>query len=137
MQLAAALLCDAANVRERMISILSGGITRIRRPSYPAPLNAQLALVVELHQTEIGHRHEVGVLVQGQDGQQVATAQAAFDATGDVSPGETILVPIVVGLGGAMLPGPGPYSIEVTLDGMHHRTIPFRVMEPPEASGAA
>ena len=35
MELTTALLCDHVQVREGLLFIVAGGITRLRRPSYP------------------------------------------------------------------------------------------------------
>ena len=40
MELTTALLCDHVQVREGLLFIVAGGITRLRRPSYPAALGA-------------------------------------------------------------------------------------------------
>ena len=34
-------------------------------------------------------------------------------------------MPMAINLRGAGLPGPGGYSIEISVDGTHHRTLSF------------
>lgn len=51
MQLASAILCDFAQVREGLLFVSGGGITRIWRETFPAAAGVSLALVFEAHPT--------------------------------------------------------------------------------------
>ena len=72
------MLCDAATVREGLLHILGGGITRLNRPSFPAPLGAALALQISVHPTEASVSHRVEAIIQGEDGSQIAKATAQY-----------------------------------------------------------
>ena len=128
MRIDCALLCDAATVREGLLHVLGGGITRAGRPEYPAPLDLTLALRILIHPTEMDRRHQLEVRLQGADGEPIAGFEIAFESTdpGDLEPGEhaSLALPLVppptVGL-----PKPGRYSFEVLIDGVHQATVPF------------
>jgi hypothetical protein len=136
LNVAAAFLCDFAEVRERLLFALGGGITRLWREAFPASMEASLALLLELHQMELGARHELQVVVQGEDGQRVGEVKAAFQmGATDVDVGENVLVPIALDLRAAALPSAGSYAVEVVIDGTHHRTIQFKAVPRPEQPG--
>ena len=46
MKVSVAAICDFAQVREGLLSVISAGINRLWRPQYPAPMGAMLALIV-------------------------------------------------------------------------------------------
>lgn len=46
MQVTTLTLCDAANVREGLLSVLGGGISFLMRGSYPAPLLCDVGVTV-------------------------------------------------------------------------------------------
>jgi hypothetical protein len=136
LNVAAAFLCDFAEVRERLLFALGGGITRLWRDSFPASMEASLALLLELHQMELATRHELQVVIQGEDGQRVGEVKAAFQmGATDVDVGENVLVPIALDLRAAQLPAAGAYAVEVVMDGTHQRTIQFKAVPRPEQSG--
>jgi hypothetical protein len=122
-----ALLCDHVQVREGLLFVLSGGITRIRRPSFPAPLGAGFAVVLELDRIEAEHPHTFELVVVGEDGDEVGRINADLqigDHSGTYA-GENIQVPLGIEMHGAVLPGPGAYELRVYVDGQHQRTIQF------------
>lgn len=136
MQVAAAFLCDFAEVREGLLFALGGGITRLWRDAFPASMEASLALLLELHQTEGATQHHLQVLVQGEDGQRVGEVKAAFQmGAAEVDVGENLLLPIVLDLRTARLPAPGSYAVEIVIDGTHQRTIQFKALPRPEQPG--
>ena len=128
MQVAAAILCDHASVREGLLIVVGGGITRLGRNTFPAPLNLGLALLLELHQVELARPHELEVLIQDQDGGEVARIRGGFNVgEADLHLGESLLVPMAFDLRGVGISGPGPYAVEISVDGTHHRSLAFRV----------
>lgn len=137
MQLAAAFLCDFAEVREGLLFALGGGITRLWRDAFPASMEASLALLLELHQTEGATQHQLQVLVQGEDGQRVGEVKAAFQmGAAEVDVGENLLLPITLDLRPARLPASGSYTVEIVIDGTHQRTIQFKALPRPEPPGS-
>jgi hypothetical protein len=73
-----ALLCDAATVRENVLHILGGGLGQLWRDVYPAPLGADLALLLTLHPSETTDEHELRILIQDADGKRFAQLDATF-----------------------------------------------------------
>lgn len=137
MRIDCALLCDAATVREGLLHILGGGITRAGRPLYPAPVGLTLALRVLVHPTEADATHRLDVLLQGEDGQQVAQLEIEFGISdrSTLAPGEQVSVPLPIPFPAQVaLPTPGAYSFELLIDGIHQATVPFQatVVEAPQ-----
>lgn len=129
-----AFLCDAATVRENLLHILGGGITRIWRDVYPSPLGMDLAVQLLLHPSEATERHRIRVLLQDDDGQLLAQLDGEFSVGtegADTRPGELIAVPLVLNLTGFPIPRTGTYSLELLLDNQHARSLAFVVVDSP------
>lgn len=142
MRIDCALLCDAATVREGLLHILGGGVTRAGRPEWPAPLGLTLALRILVHPTETDRQHVLDVRLQGEDGQPVAAIQVQFGMNtapdGDLQPGEHASLPLPIPLGEQVaLPEAGRYSFELLIDGIHQASVPFiaHTVEVPQPPG--
>ncbi len=134
MEVTTSLLCDHAQVRDGLLFVLSGGITRIRRSSFPAQLGAGFALALELDRIEAEHTHALVVAIVGEDGEEVGRIAADVqvgDATGTYV-GEHIQVPLAIDMHGAVLPKPGAYELHVYLNGEIRRTVQFWAEETVE-----
>ena len=139
MELSVAAICDAAQVREGLLSVLSAGVNRVWRETYPAPMGVMLALLVEMTPGEAKTPHEIRIRVEDADGRdRLAEVLAAFQTTGISSlndPGELLLMPLTVDFRNIQLPAPGRYQI--VLDWMMEGTIPtvlaFRAGFPSDA----
>ena len=96
MEIAAALLCDAATVREGLLHVLGGAITRVWSPGLPAPLGVALAAVIELAQEETAVPHELQVEVFDPDGTLIGMVMGGFQTAPNerLEPGEHVLVPV-------------------------------------------
>jgi hypothetical protein len=139
-----ALLCDAATVREGLLHILGGGVTRLNRPQFPAPLATVLALRILVHPTEVDRSHHLTVQLNDADGQRLVNLDADFGVS-DASvlePGEEASVPFPLALPpNAALPHQGRYSFEVLIDGIHQVSVPFSAVtidlpqQPPQPPG--
>jgi hypothetical protein len=128
MRIDCALLCDAATVREGLLHVLGGGVTRVTRQEFPARLGLTLALRILVHPTEANRQHNLEVLLQGADGEPVVQVQAEFGLNdpGDLQPGEEASLPIPLTLPPEVrLPSPGTYSFELLIDGIHQQSVPF------------
>jgi hypothetical protein len=131
-----ALLCDFAQVRDRVLFVVAGGVTRMWRQEVPAPMGVHLALVIEQDTAELHQAHHLRVVVLDQDGEQLAEVVGDFlvDAT-EIDPGDTVSVPAAVDLRTVALPAYGPYDVRVFVDGEHQRTLRFRVTSRPATPG--
>ena len=126
MDVSAAFLCDFAEVREGLLMALGGGTTRLWRQEYPASVGASLAMLLDLHQSDLGAPHEIVVAIQGPD-EPVGEVKGEFRIGGspDLQPGEAVVAPLAIDLRPVQLPGPGSYSINITVDGEFVRAIGF------------
>lgn len=113
-----AFLCDSATVREGLLHVLGGGITRLWRERYPADFNVTLAMMIALSPAEAGVDHVIQVTVTGADGEPIAQLDGQFSsqASDDKIPGESIHVPLVLPLQRVPIPKEGQYAINVLID---------------------
>jgi hypothetical protein len=130
MRVDCALLCDAVTVREGLLHILGGGITRVAVPGpYPAALGVSLALRIVVDPDEFKRSHLSQILLQSDEGKMIAEFRIEFavgsEDKSEYQPGEEIAVPIAAALRDIGIPAPGAYSFEVLIDGMHHSVVPF------------
>ncbi len=133
MDISTALLCDFAEVREGLLFLVGGPITRLWRPQFPAPMSVCVALVLEGTEGEVaGITHELHVLVADADGRTHAEAHTALQAQaqgfGELTPGEVIPIPVVVPLLGVPLPVPGTFDVRILLDGGAQLGQPERLL---------
>ncbi len=130
-----ALLCDYATVREGLLHILGGGINRLWREEYPANLGVSLALLFEVHPTEMNSEHSLSVVLIDEDGLQFGHVNADFHISaepGKGRPGENLILPLVVPLQQVVLSKPGAYSVEILIDGQHKRSLTVLATHPRE-----
>jgi hypothetical protein len=133
-----AFLCDAATVREGLLNVLSGGITRVGRPDFPEALGLTLALRILVHPTEADSPHKLVVLLQGEDGEEAARVDIEFGVNdpGTLEPGELFSLPLPIPMPPQVqLPALGRYSFELLIDGIHQGSVPFiahKVEMPPQ-----
>jgi hypothetical protein len=117
-EIRSALLCDFATVREGLLHVLGGGITRMWRPVLPAPLGVSLALLIDLQPEEIGLLHHARLVVSSSDGESVAEADATLQPVPDprLEPGEHLSTPVVIPLHNVLVPQHGRYDLVLTID---------------------
>jgi hypothetical protein len=134
MRARAALLCDAATVREGLLHVLGGGITRLWRDQLPAALNVTMAFMLEVEQEHLGSLVEVGVLIKDPDGDAVIEVNGSLQPEGGrLEHGEVQLLPMVLPLGAGGVQRYGRYSAEITLDGVaQDESLTFWVLHPVE-----
>ncbi|MEJ7891161.1 MAG: hypothetical protein WKF94_00785 [Solirubrobacteraceae bacterium] len=140
MRIDCALLCDAATVREGLLHVLGGGVTRVNRPGFPAPI-APLTLAVRIlvHPTETDRAHHLDIRLQDADGGELAKIEVQFGVNdpGNVDPGEEVSVPMPLIMPEPLiLPHAGRYSFELLIDGSHQLAVPFTATQ-VEAEGGA
>lgn len=73
-----AFLRDSATVREGLLHVLGGGITRLWRNRYPADLNVALAMMIAMSPTEANNDHVLQATVSGTDGEPIAQLDGQF-----------------------------------------------------------
>ena len=83
MNVSSLLLCDFAQIREGLLFVVSGGVSRVYRSGVPARLGLHLAMVVDMTAEEAGAAHDLAVQVVDRTGTEVAAVSATFKV-GDV-----------------------------------------------------
>lgn len=112
------LLCDFAQVREGLLFVSSGGVSRVVQTTYPANPRLHLAMVVHLPATSLGRSHQVSVRLKYPDAAEViANAEVAIhlNAVSGAYPGEGINVPQVIDLAPIQFPRPGQVDVQVSI----------------------
>jgi len=125
------MLCDAASVREGLLSVLGAGITVVWRESFPAPLFADLAAQFERLDVAAS-RYDVSISarpVEGGESVFNAELQLQVEARDDDRPQ---MIPLIVPLRDVGVPGPGSYILEVFVDKVVRGSLRFdAVLMPP------
>ncbi len=134
-----ALLCDAATVREGLLHILGGGINRLMRKKFPAPLGCVLAMVLEVEAEDIGKKHAVVLEIKDENDEQIAKIGADMQMgseKGLPANVETLNVPLVLSLQGVGVPKSGEYTVNIIINEEHHRTLSVFIQGPPPGEEA-
>lgn len=135
MELKAAIICDAASVREGLLHVLGGGITRVWRQDLPAALGVALAVIVDLSPDVMFDAHEVTVaFVRDDDNEQLNEIKGAFQVGPELrlEPGEHQLVPMVFDLHGAVVDRYGAFTFHIAIDLLPATALRFWVLHPEE-----
>lgn len=134
MRVTAALLCDHATVREGLLHVLGGCITRLWREQLPAGMGVALALVIEVTQEETAVPHEIQIWVRDRDGKQVAEVMGGFELTPGprTERGENLLTPIAIPLQGVGLEQYGKHVVSLAVDAQIVHELEFWVLHPDE-----
>lgn len=112
-------LCDYANVREGLLNIVSGGITRVAVHSeFPAHIEAHLAMSVYVHPHRVGQAHNGRVILRYPDtAEEVARVDFEFNVDAERQPGEGLNIPFALPLRTVEFPHDGQVDVSVSLDG--------------------
>jgi hypothetical protein len=132
MDVTTAMLADFAQVREGLLFVASGGVTRCYRDQLPAPLNVYLATVLELDRIEAEKMHELHVVVVDEDGQQLAEIAGEIQlGSTQMMINENLNVPIVFDLRNVPVERYGSIEIRLYIAREHRRTLPIWVLQSP------
>jgi hypothetical protein len=135
MKATAVILADHATVREGLLHVLGGGITRVIRDPLPAPLGVMLALMLQPDSHEdLQKPHDVEVTIRN-EGTQVGTPVAKAVMTlriGAPGPGPLPPVVLAVPLQSVPITATGVHRITVSLDGEQAGVVEFEVMKAPD-----
>jgi hypothetical protein len=134
MEIKAALLCDWATVREGLLHVLGGGITRIWRPDLPARLGVSLALLVDVPPDGQDMPHEIHTKINGDDGTLFGQVMAALQVVPGprMETGEHILLPLVIPLQEVLVPRHGRYDFHISVDQEEPAGLQCWVLHPEE-----
>ena len=125
------ILCDFAQVREGLLFIQSGGLTRLVAPTFPAKFACRVACLVYLPPDEADVAHEMVIKVKSAaTASSVATVKVELHGTPvptGLQPGEGRQIPIVVPLDSVVFPTPGEYDLQAEVDEEFAGDLSFRV----------
>jgi hypothetical protein len=134
-ELKSLILCDFAQIREGLLFVQSGGLTRLVAPTFPAKFACHVATLVWLPPHEAGTAHEMVMKVKSAETATLtATVKVALRESSPPSglqPGEGRQVPIVVPLAAISFAAPGEYDLQVEVDDQFAGDISFRVAQRP------
>ena len=132
-ELKSLILCDFAQIREGLLFVQSGGLTRLAAPTFPAKFACHVATLVWLPPHEAGAAHEIVMKVKSASTAKltaiVKVALQESEAPSALRPGEGRQVPIVVPLGAVSFPAAGEYDLQVEVDGEFAGDISFVVAQ--------
>lgn len=129
------LLCDAASVREGLLHVLGGGITRLWRPELPSQMAIQVAVIVSVEIEDFGRPHDISIQIFDPQGTDIAGARGGFipNDPGRVESGEAVLFPMVFDFRNYPVVKYGAHDLKVTLVGSGTEKIRrFWVLHPDE-----
>jgi hypothetical protein len=115
MRLTAAILCDAATVRDGLLNVLSGGLTRIERPSYPNVLGMTFAALLSNDDPNVPQFELVVAIIAEPDRQIISTRLVGTPLANPTAPPEgPEMVPVVIPLA-FVIPSEGHYRVVASL----------------------
>lgn len=139
-RLNALILCDFAQIREGLLFVQSGGLTRLVASTFPAQFGCHIAALVYLPPHEAGEAH--GMVIKAKAAETatlVATVKVSMHEIpppAGLKPGEGRQIPIVVPLSAISFPSPGEYDLHVEIDEEFAGEISFRVENRPAPPAA-
>ncbi len=132
-RLTTAILCDFAQVREQLLFVQSGGISRLLRQTLPAPLGFMLALSLEVEFHERQFVHEIKLTIRDPDGKVILEGTGAVAPLPDmpgIEEGEPVHLPLVHDLRFVGVASYGLHALDVVLDDEPAAHLVFYVREP-------
>lgn len=128
-----AILCDFAQVREGLLFVSSGGITRIAAAGPGAPIGFSIAGELEVLAHEAGGTHEVTfkvTVVETSTTLWEAALSIDTSASGNgLFPGESLHVPFALPVGPFPATAFGPHDLKVSIDSSETELLTFYVLQ--------
>lgn len=129
------ILANAAEVRDGMINVISGGWNVAARPSYPSNFYGAIAarLLFQLSEARSPHTMQVTLL----DGQGTELAAVPLEIPpapvppGQFPVGAEMPLTLAANLTGIAIPAPGMYFVAVAVDGLEQHRIPIAFLQAP------
>jgi hypothetical protein len=112
------VLCDFAQVREGLMTIVSGGVTRVRPQGYPATFGLHVAVMLELSPDDFGQPHECRVsIAQAETSVKLVEMVTNFVQEPHVAaqPGEPMVIPLAINFSEVSIGEPGQYDVKVAV----------------------
>lgn len=120
MKLSLFLLADYASVREGLINVVSGMVTRVGKASFPGTMSCHFAAVIELGRDDhekVMSEVPVVISVRDAEGGFVSRSLGGFGgpSTRIVDPALPTGVPITIDMSDVILPSEGLYTLTMTV----------------------
>lgn len=127
------LLSDFAQVREQLLFVSSGGISRVVQATFPARPRIYLATVVHVPAGSLGRTHEVMVKLKYPD-QAALIGSIAMNINVQqppqgAAPGEGVNVPHVLDMSPVVFPHPGQVDVQVSINGEPAGDLTFWMLQ--------
>jgi hypothetical protein len=126
-------LCDFANVREGMLNIVSGGVTRIATHSgFPTEVESFLAMSVYVQPHRVGEEHQGRIIIRyPENAEEVARIDFEFNVDAERNPGEGLFFPFALPMRGIGFPHVGQLDISVSLNDQPAGLVSFWLTSSP------
>jgi hypothetical protein len=128
--ISSAILCDFAQVRNGLLFVCSGALTRLFVPELPQRLPVMLAIVVELPYQEVELVHELMIAVKEVDtAEQLSRMTAGFQTGATrIEPGESLYLPLAAAFAGdTIVKSYGAHDVQIAVDGGATSQLTFYV----------
>jgi hypothetical protein len=124
------ILANAAEVRDGMVNVISGGWNVAARPSYPSMFFGAIAARLLFEPAEARTPHTLRVSVLDSQGQVLAQVPLEVPPPPQPPPDPTPVgfeMPLTIAsnLTGVTIPAPGVYYVSLAVDGLEQRKIPM------------
>ncbi|MDP1819447.1 MAG: hypothetical protein Q8K58_06065 [Acidimicrobiales bacterium] len=117
LDLSTAVLCDFAQVRDRLLFCSSGAVSRLYRQELPSPLGLMVGLVIEVPLEDAGMEHTLRAEVINRHGTVLAELQNLFRVSDEgLFPHEVQQVPLVLSITGVRARTWGTHQVRLYLD---------------------
>jgi hypothetical protein len=117
LDLSTAVLCDFAQVRDRLLFVSSGAVSRLYRQELPSPLGLMVGLIIEVPLEDAGMEHRLRAEVINRHGTVLATLENLFRVSdAGLFPHEVQQVPLVLSVTGVRARTWGTHQVRLYLD---------------------
>lgn len=126
------LLSDYAQVRDRLLFVSSGGISRVVQSTFPAHPRIHLAMVVHLPVGTLDRSHRVLIKLKYPDHAAVIAqieVNINIDQVGGANPGEGINIPQALDLAPIVFAHPGQVDVQVSIDDEPAGDLTFWILQ--------
>lgn len=117
MDITTAVLCDFAQVRDRLLFVSSGAVSRLYRAELPSQLGVNLALIIEVPRDAAGKPQKLTVRVVNRHGAEMSHVVTTFQVGEEgLFPNEIQQIPMIVSLARTPVKAWGTHQVRVFLN---------------------
>ena len=126
-------LCDYAQVRESLLFVASGGVSRVVIAPFPAHIRLYLALVMHVPAGLVDQAHRITARIKYPDlAELIANIDVAvqLDHVRGSFPGEGVNVPHALDMSSIPFPRPGQVDVQVSINDQPAGDLSFWLLQP-------